>query len=78
MVGSSAQSYINICMTFGAYNALHDPRIFAFGFLAVLVPWLSVVSSYFFLVYREPILHEGAVLPNKSQKTNEKNSLWNI
>ena len=72
MVGSSAQSYINICMTFGAYNALHDPRIFAFGFLAVLVPWLSVVSSYFFLVYREPILHEGAVLPNKSQKTNEK------
>jgi hypothetical protein len=62
-------------MTFGAYNALHDPTIFAFGFLAVLVPWLSVVSSYFFLVYREPILHEGAVLPNKSEKTNEKKSI---
>ena len=72
MVGSSAHSYIIICMTFGAYNALRDPTIFAFGFLAVLVPWLSVVSSYFFLVYREPILHEGAVLPNKSKKTSEK------
>jgi len=71
MVGSSAQSYITICMTFGAYNVLHDPTIFAFGFLAVIVPLLSVVSS-FFLLYREPILYGEKVLPNKSQKTNEK------
>jgi len=71
MVGSSAQSYIIICMTFGAYNALYDPTIFAFGFLAVIVPLLSVVSS-FFVLYREPILYGEEVLPNKSEKTNEK------
>jgi len=74
MVGSSAQSYINICMTFGAYNALHDPTVFAFGFLAVIVPWLSVVSS-FFLLYREPILYGEKVLPNKSEKTSDKKVL---
>ena len=71
MVGSSAHSYIIICMTFGAYNALHDPTIFAFGFLAVIVPLLSMISS-FFVLYREPILYGGAVLLNKSKKTNGK------
>jgi len=35
MVGTFVHPYAFICMTFGAYNALHDIIIFAFGFLAV-------------------------------------------
>ncbi|RKX92290.1 MAG: hypothetical protein DRP84_10265 [Spirochaetes bacterium] len=37
MVGTFVHPYAFICMTFGAYNALHDISIFAFGFLAVIL-----------------------------------------
>jgi len=53
MVGTFVHAYILICMTFGAYNVLHDPTIFAFGFLAVTLNLLEGISSLD-IIYRIP------------------------
>jgi hypothetical protein len=53
MVGTFVHAYILACMTFGAYNVLHDPTIFAFGFLAVTLNLLEGISSLD-IIYRIP------------------------
>ena len=69
MVGTFVHAYILACMTFGAYNVLHDPTIFAFGFLAVTLNLLEGISSLD-VIYRIPYW-EGE-LPDMSEDTNDK------
>lgn len=70
MVGTFVHAYILACMTFGAYLALHDFVIFAFGFLAVILNLLEGISSLD-IIYRIPYW-EGK-LPDISEDTsNEK------
>ncbi len=71
MVGTFMHAYILICMTFGAYLALHIIVIFAFGFLAVILNLLEVISSLN-IIYKIPYT-EGE-LPNISEDVSNKKS----
>ena len=70
MVGTFLHAYVIICMTFGAYIALHDIGIFAFGFLAVILNLLSIISSSNI----ERISYEEGELLNISENTSDEKS----
>jgi len=65
MVGATVHSYIIICMTFGAYNALQDTVIFIFGFLAVILNLLSELSRIH-LLYKQQT--ESSEHPNSVEE----------
>ena len=67
MVGTFVHPYAFICMTFGAYNALHDISIFAFGFLAVILNLLDGISSLN-IIYCIP--YKEGKMPNTSISKN--------
>ena len=73
MVGTFVHPYAFICMTFGAYNALHDISIFAFEFLAVILNLLDGISSLN-IIYCIP--YKEGKMPNTSisNDINDKKS----